>query len=65
MGAEGVCVVAVVHIYRGLRIARTSSAVSRNAPIELSSEFGAVRVRDVGNRRMYKMEMVNGSGSAD
>ena len=44
---------------------RTSGAVSRSsARTELLSDSGAVRVRDVGNRRINKTEMVNG-GSAD
>ena len=51
---------AIVHIYRGLRIARTSSAASRDVPTELLSEPGAVRVRDPVNLRMYEMEMLNG-----
>ena len=59
-GGEGVYAVAVVYISRGRRIIGTCRVMSINAPIELLSEPGAVRVRDLGNRRMYKIEVLNG-----
>ena len=55
-GGEGVYAVAVVYISRGRRLIGTYGLMSINAPTELLSERGAVRVRDLANRRMYKME---------
>ena len=50
---------AVVYISRGLRTTRPYRVVSINAPTELLFELGAVRVLDLGNRRMCEVEVLN------